>query len=70
MSLPTVSQDTITQIAQKGLPDRPGPRHKVVIVGAGMAGLVAAYELLRAGHEPLILEASTRRWPMPGFRGR
>jgi len=33
---------------------------KVVIVGAGVAGLVAAYELLQAGHEPLILEAQHR----------
>jgi monoamine oxidase len=33
---------------------------KVVIVGAGVAGLVAAYELLQAGHEPLVLEAQHR----------
>jgi len=33
---------------------------KVVIVGAGLAGLSAAYELLRAGHDPLILEAQQR----------
>jgi monoamine oxidase len=33
---------------------------KVVIVGAGVAGLVAGYELLQAGHEPLILEAQQR----------
>ena len=33
---------------------------KVIIVGAGMAGLVAADELLKAGHEPLILEARNR----------
>jgi monoamine oxidase len=33
---------------------------RVVIVGAGMAGLVAGYELLKAGHEPLILEAQQR----------
>ena len=33
---------------------------KVIIVGAGMAGLVAAYELRRAGHDPLILEAQQR----------
>jgi monoamine oxidase len=36
-----------------------GPK-KVVIVGAGMAGLTAAYELLKAGHEPVILEARQR----------
>lgn len=34
-----------------------GPRH-VVILGAGMSGLVAAYELLKLGHTVEILEAS------------
>jgi monoamine oxidase len=38
--------------------DQPGKR--VIIIGAGMAGLVAAYELARAGHDPLILEAQNR----------
>ena len=33
---------------------------KVVIVGAGMAGLVAGYELKRAGHTPIILEGQQR----------
>ena len=37
-----------------------GQPKKVVIVGAGMAGLVAASELLAAGHDPLILEAQQR----------
>ena len=32
----------------------------MVIVGAGMAGLVAGYELKRAGHTPIILEAQQR----------
>jgi monoamine oxidase len=31
-----------------------------VVVGAGMAGLVAARELLRAGHQPVVLEARGR----------
>jgi monoamine oxidase len=33
---------------------------RVVIVGAGMAGLTAGHELLRAGHVPVILEAQQR----------
>jgi monoamine oxidase len=38
--------------------DQPGKR--VIIVGAGMAGLVAGYELANAGHDPVILEAQNR----------
>jgi len=33
---------------------------KVIIVGAGLAGLAAGYELKRAGHNPIILEAQQR----------
>ncbi len=37
-----------------------GFKKRVIVVGAGLAGLSAAYELLKAGHEPLILEAQHR----------
>jgi len=47
-------------IARDGLPERPGPRQRVAVVGAGMAGLAAAFELARAGHEPFVLEAQHR----------
>ena len=33
---------------------------KVIIIGAGMAGLVAAYELVRVGHKVQILEMQSR----------
>ena len=48
-------------LIENGLPPRTtGRPARVLIAGAGMAGLVAAYELQRAGHEPLILEAQNR----------
>ena len=37
-----------------------GPRKRVVVLGAGLAGLSAAYELDVAGHEVVVLEARQR----------
>ncbi len=37
-----------------------GRPKNVIVVGAGMAGLVAASELKRAGHHPLVLEGQQR----------
>ncbi|MCC7162002.1 MAG: flavin monoamine oxidase family protein [Anaerolineae bacterium] len=46
--------------AKNGLTKNNAPRKRVLILGAGIAGLVAAYELLKAGHTPIILEAQNR----------
>lgn len=43
---------------------RKGPPKKVIVIGAGPAGLSAAYELVQVGHDVTILEARTR----PGGR--
>ncbi len=47
-------------LIEDGLPPRSGTPQKVLVLGAGMAGLTAAYELGRAGHEVEVLEAQTR----------
>jgi len=37
-----------------------GAARKVIVIGAGLAGLSSAYELTQAGHEVTVLEARTR----------
>ncbi|MEJ2482258.1 MAG: NAD(P)/FAD-dependent oxidoreductase [Gemmatimonadota bacterium] len=40
---------------------RPGERsQRVIVLGAGLAGLAAAHELVRAGHEVTVIEAQNR----------
>ena len=45
---------------REGLEPRPGPGKRIIVIGAGMAGLVAAFELVRQGHDVLVLEAQNR----------
>ena len=56
------SMDEYLAVIESGIRSRfpEGKPKQVVIVGAGMAGLVAGYELKRAGHTPIIPEAQHR----------
>lgn len=53
------TEDDYLQIIDKGLNSSKAPK-KVIIVGAGMAGLVAGEILQRSGHRVAILEAQKR----------
>lgn len=68
LSLPALA--TLPALAQPALAaDPPRPRaapRKVIVVGAGLAGLAAAYELNLRGHEVTVLEAQGH----PGGRVR
>src|SRR5260221_13236048 len=55
----SLNEETL-RVVRDGLDSRPGPRKRVVVLGAGVAGLVAAYELKQQGHDVVVLEAQNR----------
>src|SRR5215204_2056712 len=56
---PPLAADVLA-VPRQGLESRAGAAKRVLIIGGGMAGLVAAYELKRQGHDPIVLEAQYR----------
>ncbi|CAN5699001.1 FAD-dependent oxidoreductase [soil metagenome] len=56
---PPVPAETLA-VPGEGLEGATTRKRRVVIVGAGLAGLVAGFELKRQGHEVVILEAQNR----------
>jgi monoamine oxidase len=48
------------RVVDEGLQGAAGRRKRVVVLGAGVAGLVAAYELKQQGHDVVVLEAQNR----------
>lgn len=53
-------QSFALDLIQNGLPPVQTAPKRVLIAGAGIAGLTAAFELKRAGHIPVLLEAQSR----------
>jgi len=53
----TLAQTGSSKFFSRQKTDRP---KKVIVIGAGLAGLTTAYELTKAGHEATILEARNR----------
>src|SRR5215510_469090 len=51
---------TVIAAADRNAIRRTGAARKVIVIGAGLAGLAAAYELTQAGHAVTVLEARTR----------
>src|SRR6059058_1455717 len=60
MQMLGLSMPTAAAAADFTLPKSSGSGRSVVILGAGIAGLVSAYELQRAGYRVTILEARDR----------
>ncbi|MBP2336256.1 monoamine oxidase [Saccharothrix coeruleofusca] len=50
----------VLALLKEGLPESSGPRKRVVVIGAGMAGLTTALLLKEAGHEVTVLEGQNR----------
>ncbi len=59
LSRAPIAKETL-DVVSKGLEPRAQVPKRVVVIGAGVAGLVAAYELARVGHDPVVLEAQHR----------
>jgi len=50
----------VTGLAPIPIPSQPKRAKKVIVAGAGIAGLSCAYELMKRGHDVTVLEASAR----------
>ena len=56
---PAFSTEMLSEIVGQP-PPQPNPELSVIVIGAGFAGLSAAYELLHAGYKVTVLKAQRR----------
>jgi monoamine oxidase len=50
----------IASVPSRGLGSGSGNPKRIIVIGAGIAGLTAAVELAQAGHDPIVVEAQQR----------
>jgi glutamate synthase (NADPH/NADH) small chain len=65
-AMDSVDHETIKQIAAEGRADYLSGK-RVAIIGAGPAGLTAAYDLIRMGHQVTVYEARKEAGGMPRY---
>jgi glutamate synthase (NADPH/NADH) small chain len=71
-ALDAVGHDAVKRIAARGMAAEPSGR-KVAIIGAGPAGLTAAFDLVKKGHRVVVLEGLDKaggmtRYGIPEYR--
>src|SRR6185436_18098365 len=55
-----LGKNSVIEIPRENIIKNPRVTKKIIIGGAGIAGLCCGYELMKKGHEVVILEASGR----------
>jgi monoamine oxidase len=60
LTIPEIFNKSVTKLADEFSVQKKLSTKKIVVAGAGISGLCSAYELMKAGHEVTVLEASGR----------
>ena len=60
LTVPEIFNTTVANLSTESGVQKKLNARKIVVAGAGISGLCCAYELMKAGHEVTVLEASGR----------